>query len=240
MFEYAAPQYDDRQISAILTKAQLRVFKRRFMPTDNRFGQGFENTEERRRDLEQFIKQEAPTISTTQVGVHPSGVFYDMPEDFLYAVEESLITVESTPNEVTVVPIRHDEYRANIHNPYKRPYANLAWRMDYARETHSTGDTTATEKRAEIIVRLDYDTATYTGSEAVVDPADYVSSYRLRYVQTPPDIVCDEVTPANQVHCILDATLHDEIVDEAVKIATAATQPQEYNVSQAEQTSGES
>jgi len=224
LFEYGSPSYDDRQISAILTKAQMRVFKKRYMPTENKYGQGFESTEERRTDLEQFIKNDSPSEASDQTGAHPNGVFYDMPTDFLYAVEESLITTASTPNEITVIPVRHDEYRANINNPYKKPYANLAWRMDYSRETHADGTDSATPKRTEIIV----------------DASTTISSYRVRYLQSPPDIVCDEIVPANQKHCILDSTLHDEIVDEAVQIVVAATMPQKYNIATAEQQENES
>ena len=228
MFELTAPAYDDRQISAVLTKAQMRVFKRHYAPTDNQFGQGFESTEERRRDLEQFIKGATLSESSDQIGIHPGGVFYDLPTDFLYAIEESLVTSDSTPSEITVVPVRHDQYRANINNPYKKPYENLAWRMDYSREDHGDdgGDalTGRTAKRTEIITK--------SGST--------ISSYRVRYIMMPPDIVCDEITAANQRHCILDESLHDEIVNEAANIMYAATKPDEYQISSAEQQRSES
>lgn len=228
LFEYGAPAYDDRQISAILTKAQMRVFKRHYMPAANRYREGFETSEQRRTDLEQFIKNASTTagtitVSGVQTGVHPNGFFYDMPSDFLYAVEEAVVTSTSTPEEVTVLPIRHDYYRANIRNPYKKPYKNLVWRMDYSRQTHATGENAATVKRTEIIT----------------DGAS-VTTYRARYLVTPPDIVVDEVTAANQRHCILDDTLHDEIIDEAVKIAVAATTPETYQIADKEQKDNES
>ena len=43
----------------------------------------------------------------------------------------------------------------------------------------------------------------------------------------------------NQRHCILDESLHDEIVDEAVKIAVAATTPEVYQISDKEQKENE-
>jgi hypothetical protein len=228
LFGMAAPAYDDRQVSAILTKAQLRVFKRYYMPNRNRFGEGFESTQKRRTDLEQFIRNANPALSANQIGVHPNGKFYDMPADFLYPVQESLITNLSTPDEITVIPVRHDEYNANIKNVYKRPYKNLAWRMDYSRADHGEdgGDamTGRTAKRTEIIT----------------DAASSILSYRVRYLINPPAIVCDEITPASQRHCILDETLHDEIVDEAVKIAKAATAPEEYQIADKEQKENES
>ena len=228
LFEYGAPSYDDRQIGAILSKAQLRVFKRHYMPAANKYQQGFESSEQRRTDLEQFIKNAAPSSIPATGNEHPNGTFYEMPGDFLYAVEESVITAASSPKEVTVLPIRHDYYRANINNPYKKPYANLVWRMDYSREDHGEdgGDamTGRTAKRTEL----------------VTDDSTTILSYRVRYLITPPEIVCDEIVPANQRHCILDETLHDEIIDEAVKIAVAATMPETYQVAAIEQKDNES
>lgn len=228
MFEYGSPAYDDRQISTILTKAQLRVFTRYYMPNRNKFGEGFEATEKRRADLAQFIEAAVLSASSDQVGVHPNGVFYDMPDDYLYTIEEALVTSDSDPKEITVLPIEHDYYRANINNPYKKPYANLAWRMDFSRLDHGEdgGDalTGRTAKRTEVIIK----------------ESSTISNYRLRYLMTPPDIVCDEITSTNQRHCILDDTLHDEIIDEAAKIAKAATMPEEYQISHNEQKENES
>lgn len=231
MFEYGAPAYDDRQISVILNKAQRRVFNRYYMPNRNKFNEGFESSEKRRGDLEQFIRDITLTSadsSDVQIGAHPNGKFYDLPDDFLYALEESVITSDSTPNEITVLPIKHDYYRANINNPYKKPYENLVWRMDFSRTDHGEdgGDdyTGRTSKRVELILK--------TGST--------LSSYRVRYLIQPPDILCDEITPSNQIHCILDESLHDEIVDEAAKIAVAATKPEMYQIFDAEQKNNES
>jgi len=163
--------------------------------------------------------------STYQGGVHPNGVFLDMPSDFLYAIEEAA-KLETSPgavvstNEAWIKPIKHDEYLSNINNPYKQPYKDLIWRMDISRVQQATGTSTlASLKRTELIL-----------------PSGYViNNYRCRYLAIPPAIVVDEFTPANQIHCILDETLHREIVDEAVVIAEAATKPEKYQISVAEQ-----
>jgi hypothetical protein len=237
LFEYGAPAYDDRQISAILNKAQVRVFKRHYSPLANIYQQGFEQTEQRRTDLEQLIASAeydseaiAPVIgvdvieSLNQGGAHPSGVFFDMPTNFLYAVEESVVTDGSSPEEVNVVPVKHDEYRANIRNPYKKPYKDLVWRMDYSRTTHKEGTGEATAKRTEIIT----------------DSTSSILKYRVRYLITPSEIIVDEVTPVNQRHCILDATLHDEIIDEAVKVSKASVMPETYQIADKEQKENQS
>lgn len=231
LFEFSAPAYDDRQISYLLTEAQFRVFIKRYNPLANKYQKGFEADEQRRRDLEQLIKPalydstdpiptgvEEITKSTEKGGTHPQGVFFDMPTDFLYAVEEG-VKLDGETKEAWVRPVKHDEYLANINNPYKKPYKDLVWRMDISRSQHATGTTDASPKRTEIIV----------------PESGIVDTYRVRYLATPPEIVCDEFDPTNQIHCILDETLHREIVDEAVIIAQASVKPQEYQVGVSEQ-----
>lgn len=231
LFELSSPAYDDKQISYLLTDSQYRVFIKRYNPLGNKYQKGFEVDEQRRRDLEQLIKPalydstdtvsediEEITLSESQAGVHPNGIFLDLPTDFLYAIEETVqLTGES--KEITVKPVKHDEYLANINNPYKQPYEDLVWRMDISRLTHAVGVSSSTSKRTELILP-----STYT-----------LDTYRVRYLSTPPSIVVDEIDPTNQVHCILNETLHREIVDEAVIIAQAATMKEGYQIGVLEQ-----
>jgi hypothetical protein len=229
LFEFGAPAYDDTQIGSLLTKAQMRVFKKRYDPA-------FELTEERRRDLEQLIKPaeydstDIPgstiTVSSSQDGIHPNGVFFDLPSDFLYAAEEA-VTTDTSSGEVKVDPVTHDEYLANIDNPYQNPNVksgtSVFWRMDISRETQPVGVTSGSAKRTEIITE-----------------GGTITKYRMRYISTPQDIVVDSITPANQVHCILDDSIHPEIVDEAYKIAEASVRPEEYQIALNEQRISES
>ena len=232
LFEFSSPAYDDRQIGYLLTEGQFRIFLDYYDPFNNRKQQGFESNEKRRRELEQFIKSAvlnvSPStgddISTDQVGVHPNGVFVDLPDDFLYMVEESVTTTQIPDEEINVKPVKHDEYRANIRNPYKRPYSNLVWRMDYSRSVpFYDPSSAATNKRIELI----------TDGTTVLD------DYRVRYLMTPADIIVDEVVAANQRHCMLDPTLHRVIVDEAVKMAAASVNPEEYQIKKIESDDGE-
>ena len=238
LFEFSAPAYDDRHISYLLTEAQFRVFIKRYNPLGNKYQKGFEGNEQRRRDLEQLIKSaeiKGDTItagnvlgkSTDQTGVHVNsnvqGVYLDLPSGFLYAVEEAatLKLVGGTDRTVEswIKPVRHDEYLANINNPYKQPYKDLVWRMDMSRLQNADGTSIqATSKRTELIYPK-----TYT-----------LSKYRVRYLAMPPSIVVDEFEPSNQKHCVLDETLHREIVDEAVAIAQAAVRKEEYQIGRAE------
>jgi len=219
LFEFGAPAYDEIQISSILTDAQLRVATRN--------EQLFERSEKKRRNLEQFIKTGSISegdvaVSASQVGAHVNGTYLDLPADFLLAVEESVeIGTLGAEEIVRVKPVQYDFYLKNVNNPYKKPNletgTEVVWRMDVSRQTHAVGTTSATPKRTEIITE---------GTDFI----DYIVSYLI----TPPDILVDTITPANQVHSILDDTLHYEIVREAVKIASGATQPENYQITDKE------
>ena len=239
LFDFSAPAYDDRQISWLLTTAQNRIFIDKYYAPSDKVQKGFEGDEKRRRDLEQLIKQakypadagadasETITVSTAQLGVHPNGKFFDLPAGFLYAIEETAVTSEIATKEVPVKPVTHDQYIANINNPYKRPYSNLVWRMDYSRQTVADGTTIASSaKRTELITNPSL-------------AANSISAYRVRYLQLPPAIVVNEFNPENQKHCVLDIILHDLIVDEAVKIAKASVKPNEYQIAAAEKNEGD-
>jgi len=215
----SSPGFDDREVADFLNQAQLRIFLKQYIPAANKYQQGFEMSEKRRRDLSELVSTANLTSSdhsTSQTGVHTNGVFVDLPSDFLYAIEENC-TFGTSVEPIPVDAVEHDFYIANIRNPYKKPYKNLVWRMNVARTSHGTGTeeggNAPTAKRVEIIT----------------DGTDF-ENYFVRYLSSPRDIVVDEVTPANQISCQLDDSLHDMIVDEAVRVAVAITQPELYQI----------
>ena len=169
----------------------------------------FERSEAARRALEPMIK--STSILSTSAGVHPNGYFINLPTDFMYAIEEA-VTLTGATSESCVKPITHDFYALNRSNPYKKPYSDVVWRMDVSSDTAT--------KKTEII----------TDGTAI-------SNYRLQYLTKITDIVVDSSTPANDVDPILDSTVHDEIITEAVKIAVAATKPDEYQIAALENNS---
>ncbi len=211
IFQLAAPAYDETAISKILTEAQHRVITKD-IPR-------FESSERVRANLEEFIKEATVSASSSQTGVHTNGTFYDMPTDFFLAVEERANTAAVT--DIKVKPIKHDFYIINKSNPYKQP--NIAsttevyWRMDFSRETHAVGVSAATPKRVELITE-----------------GTAVTSYKIRYIVSPPDIVVDTITVSNQVHSILDENVHYEIVREAAKIIKGSTEPEGYEIASKE------
>ena len=158
-------------------------------------------------------------LSSSQNGTHPYGVFLDLPERFLYSIEESAITDSIPGEEVNVLPVRHDTYRANIRNPYKKPYDRLLWRMDYSRNIDDINYANLKAlRRTELILAKDAS----------------LEDYRVRYLQSPPDIIVNELVPAEERNCILDETLHRSIVDEAVVVAHASVQKDGYQIAAAD------
>lgn len=231
LFDMAAPAYDDRQISQLLTDAQWRVFIKRYNPLGNKYKIGFESDEQRRRDLDQLIKP-ALYLSTgaapagveniskpaIQNGVHPNGIFFEMPDDYLYPVEETC-KVSGISREFKVVPVTHDEYSVNVYNPYGSPYIKASegyiWRMDISRYTQAVGTSVAaSSKRLELIL----------------PSGNTLTQYRVRYLSMPPNIVVNTTTLDNQRHCILDESIHLAIIDEAVAIADASSKEEAYQI----------
>ena len=198
---FGSPGYTDEEISSILSSAQIQYVKRFFNYKNNAHQTGFEETEARGQGLSALIQDSgllAP--SSLQVGVLPDGVFYDLPKDFMFTIYE-LVYInrnncdDGKPTSAGVRVVSHDEYSAFKSNPYKKPYAdNLGasvFRMYF--NPHQVTD----RKRHELITDGTFD----------------ITSYRMRYLKNPVDIVVSRQTPDNQVSCELDEFTHEVIVD---------------------------
>ncbi len=200
----AAPGYEDNEISLFLSTAQDRLLKTRLNPKGNKYQESLEQTEKRRKDFSELIRDAVDTsgtlttaISANQNGALPNGTFFDLPEDFLFAWSERIetdILCDGSNKVVSVKPVTHDQYNINKDNPWKKPNNNLAWRLDFSQVVVGSSGT----KRHEIIT----------------DGSYQVTKYLLRYVKVPRDIDI-----ANNISCELNASVHREIVDLAVEIA---------------------
>jgi len=217
---FEAAGYEDEEISRILTKAQERVVLSRYKSLSNQVREGFENTEIRRKELQELVKGVTITTpSLDQTQALPNGVFYDLPTDCLLAVSEEVTIASSVActngNRVRVKPVTHDEYSINVSNPFKKPSALRAiWRLDYQGHKH----------------------------ELITDGAFTVNEYHLRYIQVLQPIIIGAQTvdgATGPLNCELNDILHRRIVDEAVKIATGVTDPAMYQIKTVEQQGNE-
>lgn len=166
--------------------------------------------------------------SPKQNDAHDNGMIFEMPSNFLYAIEEfvKLETDEEEPevlSKISIVkPIVHDYYTINIYNPYKKPYKDVLWRLD-------VGDTSVIQGKADSVKRVE-----------ICYPEGYnIHSYKIRYLQMPPNIVCNTIDDSLQYNCILDESVHMAIVDEAVAIAQAASKKEDYQLGRVETTLSE-
>lgn len=146
----------------------------------------------------------------SQTDAHPNGVMFKMPSNFLYSVEEGVqlkkVSDNTLEKECVVKPVTHDEYSANVNNPYKAPYNKLVWRLGVGGNTSLSNIS-----RTELIVP-----STHT-----------INYYRNVFVSNPPDIVCGET----EENCILNEAMQIEIINEAVVMASAANKQENYQVS---------
>lgn len=192
----AAPGYTDDEISVFLSKAQERFVKQHYHPFGNKYKEGYEETEKRRKDLEAVVRSGTGTVSADQTNLLSSNsTAYDLPSDHWLTTIEWLITSDECDSTKKVVPITHDEYFAEENNPFKKPSGNRVWRLDLPRD----GST----KRHEIITD-----GTYT-----------TTSYNFRYIKELTDI---DIT--NNITSELHDMVHREIVNLAVTIALENSQ----------------
>lgn len=123
---FAAPGYEDTEISAFLTEAQLIIFKRAVAT--------FDRTELEKKILTRLIVNKTSTTFANTYNNLTNGYVVTMAfssNEVLYAVwEESAVYVGSTTR-VRVKPVTYDRYIIDRDNPFLKPDENLIWRLDY-------------------------------------------------------------------------------------------------------------
>ena len=200
----SAPGLDLYEKSVYLTKAQLELFKSKY-GKDSPYG-SFEGSEKRRTDLANLITNYVSTQpdSSGGKGVTSSSVFFAIPGNLCYAIQESatLDIPNCKASVANVLPKTHDEVNTQLNNPFKRPDATVAWRLDYF-------DASANERVVEII-------SNYT-----------VLKYQMRYLRYPKPIILENLDGGLSIEgevasrtSELNESVHGEILDRAVELAT--------------------
>lgn len=214
--EYA---YEDIELSSILNKAQVLYVGEFSNFMFNANGKGFEETEARGWGLAPLIKPATLSVSANQTGAFPNGIYYDLPVDFDKMLTEYPKSNKTKCNssdviypEVTVVT--HDEYNRYKDNYYRKPYIDgnggKVWRM------YDNG------RRLQLVTN---------GSFAIVE-------YKVKYLQSIPNIVVDRAVPSQQVNCVLESAskeVHEAIVEIAVRIIRKSNSEQSLQDLGAEQ-----
>src|SRR5690606_8485499 len=114
---------------------QLEIVKNRYNPSSNIKQKGFENSEKRRVDLKELIKDFKTTLFFTDTSsINDSSLFVNIPENtFLIVNEQVKGNVNGCVKTMEVIPTTHNEYNISIKNPFKQPNERKVWRMDYSK-----------------------------------------------------------------------------------------------------------
>lgn len=206
----SAPEMNLYEKSLFLTQAQEEIIKDAY--SNKSKGTSFESSEVIRKRLEELAIQKVSfyngTLNNSLDGIKISNnsKFFKIEDDAWYIVYERLNTSTS---QLYIVPTALDQYSILEDNPFKKPNADRAWRLNVK-------NTATTDKVVEIIT-----TQTPT-------------SYAYRYLKEPEPIVLanfdDEYPGANlsingvntENNCKLNSEVHRIILKRAVELATMA------------------
>jgi hypothetical protein len=209
---FGSPGYEDKDLSSVLTEAEMLYVKKFIDGKNNRKGESFSETEIRDQGLSALVKRGAVLpVSPTQTNVLTNGKFFDLPEDFMYTLHEEVKIDKKDCSDDFIVaivsPISYDEVSRLRTNKYKKPYYKSGtakvWRLVFSREVDGhVPSSLATKKRHQI----------------VTDGTFNVNEYSINYLQFPKGIVVDRDTVNNQRNCILDSSTHTVILDIALSL----------------------
>lgn len=211
-----APPLDLYEKSVYLTKAQLEIVKNYFNPKGNKYQDGFENSEKRRKDLNELVRPYRTTLSiTNNDGVSEDSQFFRIPLSAMLIIQEKakVISDNSCINNTyqSVIPKTHDEVNIQLNNPFRYD-GEVVWRLDLY-----SGD---------------------LGRNIELVSPHTITEYKCRYVAYPEPIVLTDLLTAfpsetltvdgvSQAQtCKLSESIHREILDRAVELALADYKPE--------------
>jgi hypothetical protein len=127
-------------------------------------------------------------------------------EDLWFIVYESA-TSSKSQKEITVIPVRADDYWRTLRNPFKRPNHNKALRLDEGGNT------------IRLVSKLP------------------LNSYTVKYLKRPNPIILIDLPDGLEIRnktkqntCELNTALHSLILDSAVKLALSTRVKQSSDV----------
>lgn len=194
-------ELDEYEKSILLTEAQEDIVKGLY--NGKLTGEGFETTEEQRRNLDNLIKTSNPTLlEDSQLGISNNSKFFQLPTDVWFITYESALLSDDSlrcknNTNANVIPVRQDEYHNIKENPFRGP----------------------SDKR---VLRID------TGSSIVELISKYtIQSYFIKYLSKPTPIILEDITNDNlsingetkKMDCKLNTLLHRTILERAVALA---------------------
>lgn len=206
-----APGLDEYEKSVFLTKAQLQLVKE-YNGSLNKYKDSFEGSDKRRTDLKELVVPYEVEPTKYNEGLSVDSYTAKLPDDlFLIKYEAGIITEEGCDDtQVSIKPIKHDEYHEQRKNPFRKVSKKGGLRLDI--QSNSSG------KVVELIL------------------SEPIDTYKIRYVKYPTPIVLVDLGSissealsvdgiSEKTECTLDEELHPEILDRAVELALIAYKP---------------
>lgn len=211
----SAPGIDMYEKSVLLTKAQEQLVLNYYRKDGNKYFEGFENSEKRKKDLEKLIVNykisasftETPDFSISKL----KSYVVPIPSNVMFIIQEQVKVGSEFFN---VVPVSHDEIMLQKSNPFRQPsttISNKAWRLD---NTLGSGENSI---------------------EVIMPQSSVITEYQMRYLKKPNPIILTnldegEFTGMNlsidgeteEATSELNPTIHRQIVDRAVELALEA------------------
>jgi hypothetical protein len=202
----SSPGYIDSEISQFLSEAQETIIKNRYSPYGNKYGDSFEETEKRRKELQGLISPSVEedgtpktTLSSNQSSKFSNSSFiYDLPIDLWLPIIE-WVKFENCEEVRDVIPITHDEFILQRKNPFLKPNKRKCWRLD--------------SNKFENNFRYE-----------IISNGDIPLEYHIQYLKKPSNIVVGD----SPVDCELHDLIHREIISKAIDIALEAAQDERF------------
>lgn len=228
----AYPNFLPEEIDLILNQAQNRIVKQRY-GTNNIKRKSFEETQKRIEDLKELLR----TVVTIPVepksdNVSNNAYNVDLQDDHWFTIWEKAIINGPSCNSQIKIPIR------NFYSGQSETAPALGGGEDEINQftivlgkevevrpiTHLELDKTLNDAfkapDKDKILRL-----MYRNRAELISSSNYtIMRYIYRYIKKP-----NEMSISNNVNCELSEHLHDEIVDEAVKIALEGIEAKRNN-----------
>ncbi len=209
--------FDDKEVGRLLSLAQLEFIKTNVFATRNPIKEGIDTSSIREAALSN-LKRYTEIVAFSTITDYPNSKEVLLPSDFLYNLHERIDVSYGTPpityTDVNVIAQDEDTLSYDLENPFNKP------------DRHNVLRATKSQTVVNNVVYKRFILMFGTG----ITP----SKYKLRYVAMPSDIVVNIVTPASMVDCILDASVHDEIVKIAVRMALGSSGSAKYQIAQNE------
>ena len=199
---------DEYEKSIFLTQAQDKIIKAYFEKSTNSEGMGFDDSPKRQMEF-------GSLISTTTLSGSENDTFDDRGKILQWGSDTSPLlflnekVVLTDGRSKVVVPLSYSEYNRQMSKSYSEPNKNQAWRLFSGTGSNSSSPT------LELILHS--------------NDKNKFKEYKARYVKRPkPIVLVDLSNTSNKLtvnnvstksECELNPILHEEILQEAVRLA---------------------